>query len=433
VTTFDSLPRRIAIVGGGIAGLAAGIRIAREGLAVTMFERASTIGGRARSQSDNGFVLNLGPHALYAGARDELARLGVQVEGAQPMQDGFGIRHGRRHVLPAGPGGIMRTGLLSSREKLRAGMVYRTIFKTDPESLHGRTLADWLDETAGQGQFRALMDAYFRLTTYANAHHLIDAGAALRQFQDGVRGVLYLHGGWERMVGALREAFVEAGGAIRTGERIDGIVPADAGVRLDGPGGAFEASAVVLAVEPRSAAAMLEGVAPRTVLDSLRRSVAAKAAILDVGVTRLPRRTQTFAIGIDRPLYFQVPSLYAAVAPKGMHLLNAATYLAVDDPRDARTLRAELEGVLDLMQPGWRDAVVMQRFLPALSVSQALPLADGDRPAVDGTRIPGVYLAGDWAGGQGMLAEAAFASARAAAGLAVAHAMQPDRTAALVS
>jgi pyruvate/2-oxoglutarate dehydrogenase complex dihydrolipoamide dehydrogenase (E3) component len=52
-------------------------------------------------------------------------------------------------------------------------------------------------------------------------------------------------------------------------------------------------------------------------------------------------------------------------------------------------------------------------------VAGAAPIAErgglGGRPAIDATGLPGVYLAGDWVGPTGLLADAALASGQAAA------------------
>jgi len=78
-----------------------------------------------------------------------------------------------------------------------------------------------------------------------------------------------------------------------------------------------------------------------------------------------------------------------------------------------------LEETLDMMQPGWRGAVVARRFLPAITVSNALVTAaqgglkGRQRPDVPG--VEGLYVAGDWVGPEGMLADAGMASAKLAA------------------
>jgi len=101
-------------------------------------------------------------------------------------------------------------------------------------------------------------------------------------------------------------------------------------------------------------------------------------------------------------------SRWAQLTPKGGALLHAVKY--------GEGTEAELEAIVDEMQPGWRDLVVHRRFLPAMTVSNALVQPDGKatRPRA-ATAVSGLYVAGDWVDEGGILSDAAFASARAAA------------------
>jgi phytoene desaturase len=51
----------ISIIGSGFSGLTASALLANNGFAVTVFEKNSTIGGRARTMETNGFVFDMGP------------------------------------------------------------------------------------------------------------------------------------------------------------------------------------------------------------------------------------------------------------------------------------------------------------------------------------------------------------------------------------
>lgn len=55
---------RIAIIGGGWAGCAAGLHLAEAGVAVTLFEASATLGGRARRVVLNDLALDNGQHLL---------------------------------------------------------------------------------------------------------------------------------------------------------------------------------------------------------------------------------------------------------------------------------------------------------------------------------------------------------------------------------
>ena len=68
------MPLSVAIVGGGWAGLAAAVEATRAGHAVTLFEAARTLGGRARRVvTDDGLVLDNGQHILIGAYRATLA------------------------------------------------------------------------------------------------------------------------------------------------------------------------------------------------------------------------------------------------------------------------------------------------------------------------------------------------------------------------
>ncbi len=66
--------QRIAIVGGGWAGLAAAVELCRHGHAVSVYESAPQLGGRARSIEWNGMTLDNGQH-LMIGAYQQMLSL----------------------------------------------------------------------------------------------------------------------------------------------------------------------------------------------------------------------------------------------------------------------------------------------------------------------------------------------------------------------
>ena len=152
-----------------------------------------------------------------------------------------------------------------------------------------------------------------------------------------------------------------------------------------------------------------------------RSPTPAKAAVLDVALAGLPRPANILAFGIDRPLYYSVHSATAKLAPEGGAVIHAAKYLNPLDTHDPRKDERQLERLLDMMQPGWREQIVTRRFLPAMTVTNAIPTAAmgglAGRAGVEVKEIPGLYIVGDWVGSEGTLANAAVASAALAAKL----------------
>ena len=414
--------RPCVVVGGGLAGLTAAVLLARAGRAVTLYEKAKALGGRAQTQSRGDFRFNIGPHALYRGgaARRILKEMGLTFAGHAPRPaGGFAVAGGRKHALPGGFMSLLTTSLLRLPGKLELARLMGMMAKLRPDDAEGLTLRQWTERQLRQADVRALVEALTRLSTYTNAPEHLSASVALEQLQLALaQNVDYLDGGWQVMVDGLRRAAETAGVHIESGRHVatveqDGWVR---GVRL-ADGHVQAAEAVILAMAPDEAAELLPASA------SLRAwsqaAVPIKAACLDLALSSLPQPRATFALGVDVPLYLSVHSAVAKLAPADGALIHVAKYL---DPRaatDAKRDEAELEQLMDLVQPGWRSVVVERRYLPSITVSHALVSAKGGGfggrpgPAIPG--INGLFVAGDWVGSQGLLLDASVASAKQAA------------------
>ncbi len=102
-----------------------------------------------------------------------------------------------------------------------------------------------------------------------------------------------------------------------------------------------------------------------------------------------------------------------------MAVVHVMKYLGGGAAEPAAAVEGELEEFLEQLQPGWATHVLARRFLPGMTVSHGLPCADGNglsgRPSVTVLEHPNAFLAGDWVGAEGMLADASAASAVAAA------------------
>jgi phytoene dehydrogenase-like protein len=201
-------------------------------------------------------------------------------------------------------------------------------------------------------------------------------------------------------------------------------------VRLaDGTSGS--ADAVVVAASPAIAAALVPDRAATTLARWAAAAIPVRVASLDVALRRLPNPRARIAFGVDVPLYLSTHSAWARLAPDGGALIHVARYLGAAPAADSRVVEAELEHLLDLTQPGWRDALVTRRFVPHLTVSNALVTAaqggTAGRPGPAVPDVPGLYVAGDWVGPEGMLADASLASARRAARLILTTAERQPR------
>ncbi|MBX7220777.1 MAG: NAD(P)/FAD-dependent oxidoreductase [Blastocatellia bacterium] len=423
--TFSAV-KPVVVIGGGLAGLTAAVFLAQSNHNVLLLERSPNLGGRAQTQHKEGFSFNLGPHAIRHGdvAYTILSEMGVQVDGGFPSVSGsLAVNRNRLFQLPFSPVSIFTTGLFSLAEKMEVIRFFTTLESIDTAQLLDTSVQDWVNRTFQHETTRNFVKAFVRVTTYGNAPELMSVGTVLAQIQFALKHqVLYLHGGWESLVRQLEQKALAAGVEIRSGVQVRHITRDEAGqvtgVQL-ATGEAVPAAAAIVCASPQIASSLVADKPDSSLARWSRQLVPINAACLDVALTRLPEAKHLFALGIDQPWYYSVHSATARLAPGEGVLLHVAKYLPPQAAEDPKQVRAELEGLLDLVQPGWREFLVHQRFLPEIPVTHATPTTEMrgtlGRPGVAVPDIAGLFLAGDWVGSRGLLIDASIASAKEAA------------------
>lgn len=411
----------VIVVGAGLAGLMAATTAASHG-ARTLVLDGHSAGGRARSSVHGGALFNQGPHALYRNGAGEAALAAVDIVpagGAPLAKRGRALIGGDLHQLPVGPGSLARTSLLGLRGKAELARLLARLPKLDPLGLQERTFGQFLDDEVHDAGVRALVLALGRVSTYVADPLPATAGLVVGQLQLAVGpGVRYLHGGWQSLVDALTGRFGSAGGRLAmTAEVVH--VEAGAGGRIavdTADGRRRQASSVVIAAGGPDTTARLLGRRPAGWGEL---GPAVTATCLDLASRREPDPPVIF--GLDEPLYLSSHCPPAQLAPAGTSVVHAMRYGATIASPDAG--RRELEALAD--RAGLSDGEILERrYLHRMVVAHALPGAGGlaGRPAVAGAELDGVFLAGDWVGPVGWLADGALASGQAAGLLGAAHA-----------
>jgi phytoene dehydrogenase-like protein len=291
----------------------------------------------------------------------------------------------------------------------------------DFSQLESVTVQEWLDKNIHDINDAEIIKAILRLNTYGNDPEIQSIGSALRQiYVNSRRGNMYLNGGWQTLVDGLLTVAKNANARIVMEKKAISVKRTDSSgwqVLLSDKT-QVSAKIVVIAAGPMDAYSLFDDKERPEVL-----SKAAKAAkpvrlvCLDVALSSLPDKDALFALGVDRPLYFSVHSAYAKLAPEGGALIHIAKYLGTSIAPKPREDQPELEELLDLMQPGWRQVLVKKRPLPSMVVSNAtVTAATGGLAGRPDPRIAdNLYIVGDWVGKEGLLSNASVANAKHAA------------------
>jgi phytoene dehydrogenase-like protein len=409
-----SQPQEIIVIGAGLGGLASAALLARAGARVRILESANKPGGRARSRVSEGFTLNVGPHAFFRrGPAEEVLRgLGVPLEGQVVGSRGvYASLDGQLQPLPFGPLSMLHTDLLSWTEKLEFLRVVAGLGERKARAVSGQTVHQWLAGAVTSARTRAVLAMLVRLSCYAYAPDMLGADVAVRQVAQVTRhSVMYLDGGWQRLIDALLAQLQSAGVAIELGVSVQQIEHGAGQVSavLTHDGRRVPAQRVIASLDLQTLARLLPG-------DALaerwaRAAVPLRAACLDLGVRELPNPERRSVHALDAPLYFSNHSAYARLAPDGCQLLGLVHYLAPGE--DGRASEPLLRAFLERVQPGVWDKAVVKRFMPNLIVHNDLPAAERARRVHP--QIAGLSLVSDASSPGQLLADAVLDSARAA-------------------
>lgn len=453
-------PRRIAVVGGGVAGLAAAYRLGElaeargEPLEVVLYEAAGRLGGPVRSVEREGYLLEEGPDSLLLekpASRSLIERLGlaerlvaVRPEARRswlvhrgrlvPIPEGFFL------VAPAALLPLLGSPLLSWRGKLRAAcepLVPKRSSEADEsvasfvERRFGRELYEAIAEPLIAGiygsdprdlsaratlaRFVACEGTYGSVIAGIRRERLAEASAAR-----GARYGLFasFDRGMETLVRSLASAAKRT--TVRLGAPVTDLRPAGDSWRLAAGGEESSFDAVLLAAPAPAVAILLGGLDPglAAALDAIpyRSSATLQLAYAEGGVPRLegsgfvvPRREG----GLVRGCTFHHWK-YPGRAPEGRGLLRlyfADDSASLEESELVRRGRHDLERWLGVRaEPRFVHLARHERASPQYRVGH-LDLVAGARAAC--RRHPGLGLAGSAWDGVG-LADAIGGGERAA-------------------
>lgn len=115
----------VAIIGGGISGLAAAYQLTRRNIAVTLFEATERVGGVIRSERRDGYLIEYGPSSIEGidpitqGLLRDLGLEAQRLNSQQPTHHLAIVRNGKAVAMPASAKAFIVSPLFSPLGKLR--------------------------------------------------------------------------------------------------------------------------------------------------------------------------------------------------------------------------------------------------------------------------------------------------------------------------
>ncbi|MBE0644284.1 MAG: FAD-dependent oxidoreductase [Bacteroidetes bacterium] len=434
--------KRCVVAGGGLAGLAAALRLSHSpDISVTLCETTPALGGRARSFVDrqSGLEIDNGQHVLMGCYRATLQYLAEAGESAPALRRLRGLAlpflhsDGRRCSLQAGGlphpfslvQAFLRYGMLPFLGRLRilrVALRLRGLGNTELNRLDDISAADWL-RSCGQGSEE--IEYFWRpviLATMNTEAQLASAkllAAVLREIflgaPDAADMLLPETGLSPLLIEPTRRTLESRGVRILTGSAVTGItVHGDHSTTalsgsdtnalsgsdtnaLSGTGGhvtgvqcgesVFEADAVVLAVPPWAVTRLLPG---------FDTGMYTPSEILSIHVWTsrdLGRAPMTGLLGTTLQWVF-----FKGETASGVYHYSCTISAACgDETADEAALRAMLLRELRLLDGELRDEDLI-RILPVREKRATFvprPGLEAQRPS-SRTAVAGLFLAGDW-------------------------------------
>jgi len=284
--------RRVVIVGGGIAGLAAGYYLSKRGISATLIEKRDRLGGVIHTENVEGCVIESGPDSFIAikpWALELIHELGLSSEvigSNDHLRVTYLLRHGELVPLPDGLmlmvptklGPMISTRLLGWPTKFRMGL---EMLRRPPRNpMPDRSVAEFIRDHYGQETVDYLAEPLLA-GVYGGDPEALSVSSVLTRFVEleakygslsrgvlaemrrahGATGKATLFRTLKRGLGTLVEAAVKATGEAltRVQAAAETIEPTDGGYRVRAGGEWLEAEHVVVATPAYQAAELVAG------------------------------------------------------------------------------------------------------------------------------------------------------------------------------
>ncbi len=419
----------VVVIGAGVTGLSAAYELLKRGRDVLLLERDTKVGGKAVSERFDGFLMEHGPTTLNASvpeAEEMTQELGL---ATSRLDLGAGVRKrylrdgNRLAGISTHPAGFLLSGYLplSGRLAMLAEVARRRRRQTGEESVDafvrrrfGAAFADKVMDPMIGGIFMgdsrelAVESVFPKLVALERQHGSVIRGAIRsRKNGDPGRRLFSWPGGLATLPRGLR---ARLGKTVRTGIAVKRLVRKAGGFAVETSAGPVLARAVILAVQPHVAAALLEKLEPVTA-EAAAAIPAPPSAVVFLGYRRRDvghpldglGYLATRGSGVISGVQF-CSTMFAGRAPAG-HVSIAAYVGGAREPELAKIrsdkliqeVAADLGGILGISA---KPVVSRVRHWP-LGLPQYTLGHNARRQVIEAAnlRLDNLFLAGNFLGG----------------------------------
>jgi protoporphyrinogen oxidase len=402
---------RIGIVGGGMLGMAAALRLRQAGHDVTLWERMPSLGGQAATFPIAGTRLEYFYHHLFhsdTAIIDLMNELGVG-DRLQWLPSTVGMFYDGKILPLDGAKDLLKLGYISPLARLRVGALTAYLqLKKNYAAYERQTAAAWLARASGRNGFDRVFGAQLRAKFGPSWDKIpmvwfwkkVQLRTTNRSNPLAKETLGYPRGSFQVFIDALEEEMRRVGVAINLGVNVEAVRPSAAGgvtVRVDGVGHALDVAVIT------TPSAVFKRLVPELPTEYVRKLDAAGYQAACCMLLELDRKlTDIYWLNIADPAVpftgvieqtnFVPPAQYG-----GSHLVYLSRYLEVTDPiwsMEQDALFAHYLPALQRINPAFDPSWVREiRVFRERAAQPIVPLHYSSLLPEMRTPLPNIYLA----------------------------------------
>ncbi|MFA6519108.1 MAG: FAD-dependent oxidoreductase [Candidatus Shapirobacteria bacterium] len=215
--------KTVGIIGGGIGGLVAGLRLCQKGYKVTIFEKGEVLGGLLAGFKVEGTNLERAYHHIFESDKEVIGlikELGLS-EKMVWKKGTIGV-YWQKEMWPFnGPVDLLRFGAIPLLDRIRMGLVGLWLQKDENYQKYIKvTAVSWMKKWVGKAGFEVVWEPLLR-AKFGEDYDKVSMAWLWARIHTRSSKLGYLLGGFEQITNRLAEEIKKAGGVIKLKTEVD--------------------------------------------------------------------------------------------------------------------------------------------------------------------------------------------------------------------
>ncbi|WP_088363987.1 phytoene desaturase family protein [Bacillus cereus] len=409
----------IAVIGGGISGLAVAALLSDKNKKVCVIEK-SVLGGRALAVEKKGFIFNYGAHAIYGLDRSmwsklqEDLQLDIEWRHYDPLRT-FYYKDDELLLMPSNIESFFTTELLSFKEKIQFLMLLSKIMLM--QEISDERIYEWVKK---QNVSKVVEQTFLQLVSsnfFVNKPEDIPMKSIVpfyKKIFTSTKGVSYIQGGWNTIIEELKNKIIKNNGEILTKDSVKSAhTEKDKVVSIcTKKDQQIRATQFIFAIPPNELKRLLGD--KLKFPEDIAKNQTNNVLFYDIGLSEKIETNYSYIKDWESKIFITDTSHYdRSVTPPNGQLISAVAYLSdMSTIDEKKVLEEKICYMFDKFYPGWRDKLITERKSKSAVIQEISPIS-GVSIDIRNKKLSNVFFVGEWTKTEGSLSEKSVQSAYA--------------------